>query len=81
MEEVVSFFRVFVHDKNLINYSKSNLQKRDRVIVHGFLNSKPETDLNGQKKYGGFIEATHIVKVDRLSNATQATIDENVETA
>lgn len=54
------------------------MQKRDRVIVNGFLNSKPEMDQNGKKKYGGYIEGTHIVKVDRLSKAT---IDEHVESA
>lgn len=60
---------MFVHDSNLIEELKNNFQKRDRVFINGFLGSKQETDQNGQKKYGGHIEATNILRVDRFSEA------------
>ena len=67
--ERVQFYKVYVHDKDLIQLLKNNVQKRDRVLVNGFLGAKPETDLNGQKKYSGHVEATQILKVGRFSEA------------
>lgn len=63
----LTFYHIFVHDPNLINYVKENLQRKDRVFLFGSLNYKPEIDQNGEKTYGGYIEATNIFKIDRFS--------------
>lgn len=70
-----------MHDKDLIEYTKSDLQKGNRVLIFGSLNSKSETNTNGQKKHCGFIEATHIHKIDRISNASENITDEKIENA
>lgn len=64
--EKVAFYNIFCHDPDLIDYVKNNLQKRDRVFLNGFLNSKPDIDENGKKVFSGFIEATNIMKIDRF---------------
>lgn len=63
-------YSVYVHDRNLIDYVKENLNQRDRVFVNGFVNYKPEIDENGEKSYSGHIEATNILKIDRFSEMT-----------
>lgn len=74
------FYDVYVHDRNLINYIKENLKRRDRVFVNGFLNHKPETDQDGKKAFSGFIEATNILKIDRFSDiAYENPIDESIK--
>lgn len=78
----MQIYRVFVHEPELIQLLKDNLQRRDRVVVNGFMNSKPEIAENGQKKYSGHIEATHILKVDRFSEAVnEKSIEEDVKPA
>lgn len=78
--EKTQFIRVYVHDNNLVQLVKKNLQKRDRVFLNGFLGMKPETDENGQKKFGGHIEATNILKVDRFNEyADENPIEESVK--
>lgn len=77
--EKPTFFAVFVHDKDLIKLLKSDLQRKDRVIVEGFLNSKPEADQNGVKKHAGFIEATNIFRVDRFSEAVNENVNESIQ--
>lgn len=79
--ERVQFYKVYVHDKDLIQMLKNSVQKRDRVLVNGFLGSKPETDQNGQKKYSGHVEATQILKVDRFSEAlNEDAVEEEIKT-
>lgn len=73
--EKTSFYSVFVHDKNLNDYVKNYLQRGDRVIVNGDLGYKKEIDQSGKKVYCGSIDATQIVKVDKLSNANAEIID------
>ena len=65
--EKLVFYNVYVHDRNLINYLKGNLQKNNRVFVNGFINYKPDIDQNGKKAFSGFIEATNIFKIERFS--------------
>lgn len=78
----LAFINVFVHDRNLIDYLKENLQKRDKIFVNGFLNYKPEIDQNGEKAFSGFVEATNILRIDRFSDiANQNPIDEKIEFA
>ncbi|XP_055326587.1 uncharacterized protein LOC129580306 [Sitodiplosis mosellana] len=80
--ERVQFYRVYVHDKELIQFLKTNVQKRDRILVNGFLNGKSETDENGKSRYAGHIEATQIVKVDRLVEAVNENpVGEEINTA
>lgn len=67
--ETVSFFNIFVHDPDLINVVKQQLQKKDRIFIKGLLGYKPETDQNGRKKFSGHIEAENILKIDRFSEA------------
>lgn len=75
--EKVQFYRIFVHDKDLIEMLKTNIQRKDRVLVNGFLSYKAENDQNGQRKYIGHIEATHILRVDRFSqNFDEQTAEE-----
>lgn len=69
------FFNVFVHDNELIEMLKG-LQKRDKVLIRGFLNSKPENDQNGNKKHSAYIEATNILKVDRFSESISENIND-----
>lgn len=76
----LSFFNIFVHDRNLINYAKENLRKKDRIFVNGFLSYKPETDQTGAKAYGGYIEASNILKIERFSEiSNENPIDENIK--
>lgn len=78
----MQFYRVFVHDYDLIQMLKTNLQKKDRILVNGFLGYKPENDQNGQKKYAGHVEATHIIKVDRFTEGvSENSVEENVQSA
>lgn len=78
--EKTQYVRIYVHDQNLKQLLKENFQKGDRVFLNGFLNSKPEVDQSGQKKYGGFVEATNILKVDRFSAAdSEYPAEENVK--
>lgn len=65
--EKFDVFRVWAHDEGVINMLKNNnVQRKDRVFINGFLNYKPEVDKEGQKRRSGFVEATNILKVDRL---------------
>lgn len=78
----MQFYRIFVHDKDLIEMIKTKLQRKDRVLVNGFLNYKVENDQNGQRKYVGHIEATHILKVDRFSKGfSEQTAEEFIKTS
>lgn len=80
--EMIQFYRVFVHDADLIQALKNNFQKRDRILINGALGSRPETDINGQKKLSGHIEATHILRVDRFSEAVEEnSIEESYKNA
>lgn len=75
-------YAVYVHDPNLIEYTKNNLKQRDRVFVNGFVNYKPQTNENGERSYSGHIEATSILKVDRFSEISQKNpIDKRVESS
>lgn len=77
--EKTQFARIYVHDENLVQLVKNNLQKRDRVFLNGFLSTKPDTDENGQKKFSGHIEATNILKVDRFTEyASENFAEENI---
>lgn len=79
--ERVQFYKVYVHDKDLVQLLKNSVQKRDRVLVNGFLGAKPETDQNGQRKYAGHVEATQILKVDRFSEAqSENTAEDEIKT-
>lgn len=77
--EKPTFYSVFVHNSELIKLLKNDLQRKDRVIVEGFLNSKPETDQNGVKRFAGYIEATNIFRVDRFSEAISESIQSTNE--
>lgn len=73
-------YNVYVHDRNLIDYVKNNVTRRDRVFVNGFLNYKPEIDENGAKAFSGYIEATKILKIDRFSEMSHENpIDEDIK--
>lgn len=75
-------YNVYVHDRNLINYVKENLKRRDRVFLNGFLNYKPEIDQDGKKAFSGFVEATNILKIDRFSEISyENPIEENIKSA
>lgn len=69
-----------MHDNDLIEMIKTNLQRKDRVLVNGFLGYKAENDQNGQRKFVGHIEATNIFKVDRFSKNVNEYTDEYVRT-
>lgn len=76
-----AFYQVFVHDPNLINYVKKNLNKRDRIFVNGFLNYKSETGQDGKRFHSGYVEATNILKIDRFPElSNENPIDESIKT-
>lgn len=60
---------------------KNGIERRDRVLVEGFLNSKAETDLQGEKRHSAYIEATHLLKVDRFSHAIDENANESIQSA
>ncbi|XP_031626403.1 uncharacterized protein LOC116342795 [Contarinia nasturtii] len=80
-KEKVTYFNVHVHDKNLIQILKQNIQRFNRVIVKGILNNKPDSDINGKKVSFGYIEATNILRVDRFSQPPNDSIEENANVA
>lgn len=53
-----------------------SLQKKDKVLISGILNSRPENDQNGNKKHSAFIEATNILKVDRFTESISENIND-----
>lgn len=76
----LAFYNIYVHDRNLIDYVKENLRKKDRIFVNGLLSYKPDTDQNGAKAYGGYIEASNILKINRFSEiSNENPIEENIK--
>lgn len=70
-ETVSQFHSVFVYEEDLREFVRTQLQKRDRVLVSGTVLHKTHTDAEGKRKYSGVIVANSIHKVAKRANSNE----------